>query len=430
MDLQLRIKRIYGANSGHRGFGSINLAETRKAVPYSVDDYCKQLKNLANQLADVDQQITKERLVLQLVRGLSKEFDTTASLINSQAAYWDTSKYMLNDEVIRQDARQQQSSTVLATTVASPPQQPADNNNQYQQPRDPSTQYTQSSIQYRGRGRGRGNQASRGKGSRGRGYRGNNANWAFQNSMGQQYYPQWAWWNTPPCPYPTQPNWQPNTPPPLGPPPSANYTGYPAPATYGPPGYNALCPSDLSAAMNNVNLTYTDPTPHMDTGAERHVTDNQGMIHHPDLFPVNTKLLVGNGQYLPIEGSGTGYLPIHNRTYILPNILYSPHIIKNLLSVRRFTRDNNVSIEFDPFGFSLKDLKTGRLHSRHNSTGDLYLVTAPTLPPQACSLTAATLPWHDRLGHPGKQVFDILSRIFGLSCNSNKLSTLQLLSSS
>ncbi|XP_076931616.1 uncharacterized protein LOC143596833 [Bidens hawaiensis] len=348
----------------------------------SVDDYYKQLKNLVNQLADVDQQITEERLVLQLVRGLSKEFDTTASLINSQAADWDTAKSMLNDEVIRQAARQQQSSTMLATTVASPPQQPADNN-QYQQPRDPITQYTQSSNQYRGRGRGRGN--------------------------------QWAWWNTPPCPYPTQPNWQPNTPPPPGPPPSANYTGYPAPATYGPPGYNALCPSDLSAAMNNVNITYTDPTPHMDTGAERHVTDNQGMIHHPDLFHVNTKLLVSNGQYLPIEGSGTGYLPIHNRTYILPNILYSPHIIKNLLFVRRFTRDNNVSIEFDPLGFSLKDLKMGRLLSRHNSTGDLYPVTAPTLPPQACSLTAATLPWHDRLSHPGKQVFDILSRNFGLS---------------
>ncbi|KAM0025490.1 putative RNA-directed DNA polymerase [Helianthus debilis subsp. tardiflorus] len=240
----------------------------------SLDDYCKQLKNLANQLADVDQQITEERLVLQLVRGLSKEFDTTASLINSQAADWDTARSMLNDEVIRQAARHQQSSTVLATTAASQSQQPADNNNQYQQPRDPNTQYTQSSNQYRGRGRGRGNQASRGRGSRGRGYRGNNSNWAFQNFMGQQYYPQWAWWNTPPCPYPTQPNWRPNTPPQ---PPSANYTGYPAPATYGPPAYNALCPSDLSAAINNVNLTYTDPTPHMDTGAERHVTDNQAI---------------------------------------------------------------------------------------------------------------------------------------------------------
>ncbi|KAJ0546883.1 hypothetical protein HanIR_Chr08g0365901 [Helianthus annuus] len=109
--------------------------------------------------------------------------------------------------------------------------------------------------------------------------------------------------------------------------------------------------------MNNINLTYTNPTPHMDTGAERHVTDNQGMIHHPDLFTVNTKPLVGNRQYLPIASSGTGYLPTHNRTYILPDLLYSLHIIKNLLSVGRFTRDTTVSTEFDPFGFSLKNLK-------------------------------------------------------------------------
>ncbi|KAL9999878.1 putative RNA-directed DNA polymerase [Helianthus debilis subsp. tardiflorus] len=106
----------------------------------------------------------------------------------------------------------------------------------------------------------------------------------------------------------------------------------------------------------------------------------------------------------------------------LPNMLYSPHIIKNLLSVRRFTRDNNVSVEFDPFGFSLKDLTTGRLLSRHNSTGDLYPVTPPALPPQACFLASTTLPWHDRLGHPGSQVLDILTRKFGFPCHSNKQS--------
>ncbi|KAJ0955978.1 putative RNA-directed DNA polymerase [Helianthus annuus] len=44
----------------------------------SVDDYCQQLKEIVNQLNDVDQPVTESRLVLQLVRGLSSEFDTTA----------------------------------------------------------------------------------------------------------------------------------------------------------------------------------------------------------------------------------------------------------------------------------------------------------------------------------------------------------------
>ncbi|KAJ0481931.1 putative RNA-directed DNA polymerase [Helianthus annuus] len=191
-----------------------------------------------------------------------------------------------------------------------------------------------------------------------------------------------------------------------------------------PPGFDALCPSDLSVAFNTMHLQYPDQVPIMDTGALSHATENRGMISQFDLSHVNTKLMVGNGQFLSINGSGTGFLPINNRTYILPNILYTPQIIKSLISVRRFTRDNHVSIEFDPFGFSLKDLKTGHLLSRHNSIGDLYPVTPPTLPPEACFIasTALPLPLHDRLGHPGTQVFNILRRRFGFSCNHNTTS--------
>ncbi|MFS8010596.1 putative RNA-directed DNA polymerase [Helianthus anomalus] len=157
----------------------------------------------------------------------------------------------------------------------------------------------------------------------------------------------------------------------------------------------------------------------MDTGAGSHVTENSGIISIPNSFSVNPKILVGNGQCLPIQGSGTGFCKILVRTYILPNILFSPSVIKTLISVRRFTRDNNVSIEFDPFGFTVKDLKTGQHLSRHNSTGDVYPITPPQLPPQACFITTSTLPWHDRLGHPGAQVLDILSRKFNFLCNKD-----------
>lgn len=62
----------------------------------------------------------------------------------------------------------------------------------------------------------------------------------------------------------------------------------------------------------------------------------------------------------------------HSRSHVLTNILFTPTIIKNLLSVRKFTIDNQASVEFDPYGFSIKDLKTGALLSRHDSMGDLY----------------------------------------------------------
>jgi hypothetical protein len=60
----------------------------------------------------------------------------------------------------------------------------------------------------------------------------------------------------------------------------------------------------------------------------------------------------------------------------------------NLLSIRKFTRDNFCSIEFDAFGFSVKDLKTRRVILRCNSEGDLY-----TFPGSIPTLRFPPLPW-------------------------------------
>jgi len=59
-------------------------------------------------------------------------------------------------------------------------------------------------------------------------------------------------------------------------------------------------------------------------------------------------------------------------------------------------------MEFDAFGFSVKDLPTRSVILRCNSDGELYPL-APS-PPQA--LVATSTPtvelWHQRLGHPGR----------------------------
>lgn len=52
----------------------------------------------------------------------------------------------------------------------------------------------------------------------------------------------------------------------------------------------------------------------------------------------------------------------------LNNVYHVPNIIKNLISIRKFTLDNQVSVEFDPFGFVVKDLNTGTHITRCNST--------------------------------------------------------------
>ena len=68
-------------------------------------------------------------------------------------------------------------------------------------------------------------------------------------------------------------------------------------------------------------------------------------------------IVVGNGNLLPVTSTGVTNFP-HNLH--LNNVLVSPGLIKNLISVRQFTYDNNCSVEFDPLGCSVKDLCSQR----------------------------------------------------------------------
>ncbi|XP_022024803.1 uncharacterized protein LOC110925140 [Helianthus annuus] len=113
----VKLEKIYLSNKKARATALetkfVNLTLTACS---SLDAYCQKLKELANQLEDVDQPISESRLVLQLVRGLPQEFDTTASLINSTKADWDQARSMLTDELIRIEARKSNSSSVMVAT--------------------------------------------------------------------------------------------------------------------------------------------------------------------------------------------------------------------------------------------------------------------------------------------------------------------------
>jgi hypothetical protein len=63
-------------------------------------------------------------------------------------------------------------------------------------------------------------------------------------------------------------------------------------------------------------------------------------------------------------------------------------------------RDNNCSIQFDSFGFSVEDPSMRHIILCCNSSDDLYTIS-PTLPSTAPSrsLTVSTTLWHYNLGH-------------------------------
>ncbi|GKD24040.1 hypothetical protein Tco_1225743 [Tanacetum coccineum] len=120
----------------------------------------------------------------------------------------------------------------------------------------------------------------------------------------------------------------------------------------------------------------------MDTGGSSHLNSNANnlsTILNSCIYPF---VFVGDGKSIPVANMGHSTLSTPHRTLHLNNVLITSNIVKNLI----FVRDNKCTIEFDEFGFSVKEFWTRQILLICDSTGDLYPVTKPT-PPQAVSLT-------------------------------------------
>jgi hypothetical protein len=168
-----------------------------------------------------------------------------------------------------------------------------------------------------------------------------------------------------------------------------------------------------------------------DFGTTHHTTLSVGNIStlHPLASFNPSSIIVGNGSSLLITSVGDSVLP---RPFYLNNILLAPDMVQSLLSIRRFTTDNWCPIEFDPFGLSLKDLKTKSVIVMSNSTGPLYMMRFPwSLTPSSSVVAAlAAIPhtltviastmWHRHLGHPGLDALSSLFRSSFIQCTSNK----------
>ncbi|GJR64493.1 ribonuclease H-like domain-containing protein [Tanacetum coccineum] len=157
----------------------------------------------------------------------------------------------------------------------------------------------------------------------------------------------------------------------------------------------------------------------MDTGATSYLNSNArnlSTLFNKRLF---SSIHVGDGRSIPVTNTGHSIIPSYHRPLHLHNVLVTPNIIKNLISVRKFTRDNNCTIKFDAFGFSVKDFLTRHILLRSDSSGDLYPVTKLSTLPAAFVSTSSTT-WHQRLGHPGDDVLRSLSSRHFISCNKVK----------
>jgi hypothetical protein len=147
---------------------------------------------------------------------------------------------------------------------------------------------------------------------------------------------------------------------------------------------------------------------YFNSGATSHMTPHAATPSHTfsPRYPVPSSIVVGNGSLLPVTSTSPAHLPGYLR---LNNVLVPPSLIKNLISERQFISDNNCSVEFDPVGYSVKDLRTQNVLVMCNSSGPLY----PLRFPAATALTAASTSslWHRRLGHPGHEALSKLASV-------------------
>ncbi|KAF3648741.1 hypothetical protein FXO38_18039 [Capsicum annuum] len=97
------------------------------------------------------------------------------------------------------------------------------------------------------------------------------------------------------------------------------------------------------------------------SGATHHLTnDMQNMVVRGE-YMGNDQIHIGNGTGLTISHFGNAILPIVSRPLHLSNVLLVPRITKNLLSVAKFTSDNDVIFEFHPHFCLVKDRATGKV---------------------------------------------------------------------
>ena len=94
----------------------------------------------------------------------------------------------------------------------------------------------------------------------------------------------------------------------------------------------------------------------MDSGATDHMTAHPGNLMSETPIHTPTHITVGNGSSLPITHVGNMSFPSTSTPVNMSNVLVSPNLVTNLVSVRRLARENPITVEFDDIGWYSTDV--------------------------------------------------------------------------
>ncbi|KAL4592836.1 hypothetical protein LXL04_005842 [Taraxacum kok-saghyz] len=342
----------------------------------NITTYYQRIKSLADQLANIGQPVPERNLVMYMINGLGEHFSQVTSIIRHQRPLPSFSEVwsMLTIEGTQLLKPSRTPTTTHRDSSSSPTILLAGSaDSTCHTPQSDDRRRNFSSDRRGDDRRWEDRRADDRRGSdrrRGNGRRQQQDRHQFNNGGGGNSMPPWAAWG-PFCPpwaaAPMWPSTWPYTPSNQHHPTSGGSSRLPSQQPAQPGAYftaqwpngtdgPAEQPITLPQAFQSMNLQ--DPANSewfMDTGATNHLSSDSGNLRTIFNKRSISSILVGNGASIPVTNMGHGILPSPHRPLHLHNVLVTPNIIKNLISIRKFTTDNDVSIEFDKLGFSVKD---------------------------------------------------------------------------
>ncbi|MBW0584747.1 hypothetical protein O181_124462, partial [Austropuccinia psidii MF-1] len=137
-----------------------------------------------------------------------------------------------------------------------------------------------------------------------------------------------------------------------------------------------------------------------DCGATHHMFNSRELFSN---FVETDKLLISTSdpkRNLFATGRGTVVINIENKTVLLPNCLYVPHLTRNLISLLEMF-SNSLTIIKQNNDFSILDNDRPILHGR---TINNLMISNFTKSTSLLTNSSTKIPcWHSRLGHPSNQ---------------------------
>ncbi|KAJ0510845.1 putative RNA-directed DNA polymerase [Helianthus annuus] len=287
------LQDIFQDNKNERAlFLEHKLVTTRLENYPNMSAYCQAVKMLADQLSNVGAPFTNQRIVLQLIGGLTSAYDGIAMIIQHikpLPGFYEVRSRLCMEE--SRKANQAHYEAVGSGTALHAQHQRSTG--------DYRNQPSRGGRGGRGRGRGRGDGRGRGSSSASSYGRGSSSNsgtqgpnssaWPgsygpMQNSTWPNQQPQaQAQWSYPPCPYPATPT-RPQQRPTAGPYPGQGLLG-PRPQHHQAYATSELsyAPTDIEQALHAMSLNPAEQQGIFDTRATTHMNNNSDADTYPPM---------------------------------------------------------------------------------------------------------------------------------------------------